>query len=182
MTQDQRNTIGEIWTHLAVNYKRDATRGSIRLLINGVSDLPYDRVRDVLENWMAGKQARDFPLPYHVRDAINPKPDDETMARAAAARVIEAVGKYGWAQSALARAWIGELGWIGVQRIGGWQFLCENLGNELSLTTVQAQIRDLLAAESKLGRLGIQDQPIGLPTREEAKALIDSLPKLPGHE
>lgn len=180
MTQEQRNTIGELWTYLANNYRRDANRGSIRLLINGVQDLPFERVRDILENWMSSKYAKEFPLPFHVREMISPRIDDDTAARAAASRVIAAVSKFGWNQPALARAWIGELGWVAVQRIGGWEYLCENQGVGLSVTTLQAQIRDLLAAESKLGRLGYGDMPIALPTREEAKAMIESLPKLEG--
>lgn len=179
-TQEQRQVIGNLWLDFSVTYGRKMTRESIRLLINGVQDLPFEKVLPVLEGWMASKQATQFPMPHLIRDLISPRPDDETLARAAASRVIEAVGKFGWNNSHLARAYIGELGWVAVTRIGGWQYLCENLGSELSLTTVQAQVRDLLAAESKLDRLGMHDQPIGLPGREEAKALIESLPKLPG--
>lgn len=175
MTQEERKTIGRRWIAVASTHGKVFSNDAWSVMLNAVDDLPFERLKNALDNWLAGPKARTFPFPIDLREQIVPPVDDETVAREAASRVIAAVAKFGWAQPGAAREWIGELGWVGVVRAGGWQYICENLGRrELPHAMFQAQLRDVCSAQIKLAKAGVLDQPIGLPKPADQPSLSEA--------
>jgi hypothetical protein len=163
MIQTDRVFIGRNWMALAELYGRTISPDALKAMLDAVDDLPMAAVQGVLNSWMRRPESHRFPLPVDIRNLIKPNLSDEEMARESASRVIAAVSKFGWNNSSAAREWIGELGWLAIGRAGGWLYICENLGRTLSLTTFQAQIRDLCATNVKLAKAGQLDQPVGIP-------------------
>lgn len=95
-----------------------------------------------------------FPRPVSKLIALIKKPIDENdQAVQAASLVLEAVSRFGWPNEAEAMDFIGPLGKMAVKRFCGWIYVCENLGNELSLTTFQAQCRDMIKSDIKIGHI-----------------------------
>lgn len=170
MSPEERKAVGRRWSDLAVMFSKTFPNSLWTTMLNAVDDLPADQVCAVLDGWMVGKKARQFPLPIDVREEIQPPIDDDTLAREAAARIAKAIPKYGFQSSAMcreAREFIGELGWAAVERSGGWRYVCEHHGTRLlPATTFHAQVRDICNAQVKLAKAGMHDQPIGLPAAE----------------
>lgn len=93
-----------------------------------------------------------FPVPPTkiLRYAEKPKEDAHDVGVVTAARVLQAVNKFGWANSESAMNFIGPIGQNAVRVFGGWTFICENLGNTIDLTTFQAQVREIVKSNTKL--------------------------------
>lgn len=80
--------------------------------------------------------------------------DKREIGAMIAAKIGDAVRKFGYPNGAEAKTFIGDDGWCAVQAFGGWQWVCENYGTYLLPTHMaQAQIRDLVAASKKLDEI-----------------------------
>jgi len=111
-----------------------------------------------------------YPTPAQLRPYLTQELDDDTKAVEVASRVVAAVSNFGSHRGIEAKTYIGDLGWEAVRRFGGWNFICSNLGENISMTTFQAQIREVSKAVIKTAKVGSYDAPIGLPGAE-AKVL-----------
>ena len=125
------------------------------------------------------KPGRGFPSITDIRDACKAPGDrlsDEDVAREAAAKALGAVSKFGWPNGRQAREFMGELAWGAVDKMGGWAMLCETLTAQ-NMTTMQAQLRDLIGSIIARSKAGIVDQPLtALPGGfGQQKALVDSI-------
>lgn len=144
-------------------YGRDIKPEVVTMMAEDLKDLPFWKVHAAYSSYRTKDKQMRFPMPSTIRELICPSAEPRALAIEAATRAIAAVSKFGWPAPHEAREYIGELGWRAVERIGGWVYLCENLGVTLQVTTLQAQIRDACEATIKLGDAGVHDQPIGLP-------------------
>lgn len=100
-------------------------------------------------------QNRSFPLPAQIRAIIEPAdPTADDVAKEISARVIGAVSRFGWCNADDARAYIGEIGWRNVHKMGGWAFLCESLGRSIQVTSFQAQFRELVRKDAEFAKAG----------------------------
>lgn len=141
----------------------------VALYAEDLSDLPFDRVVQVLKEVRRDPKTTRFPLPAVIRQRIAPeKRDPETEALEASNRIVEAVAKIGPYQSERARAFIGELGWLVVQREGGWMNLCETLTND-NQGMLKAQWRNLAKALWHRAELGQLDEAPALPSPAGSK-------------
>jgi hypothetical protein len=105
-----------------------------------------------------------FPRPISKLVALIHSPiDDESVAKESAARIVAAIPKFGWCNREDAKAFIGEVGWAVVEKQGGWQYICEHYGKEISMSTFQAQARDLAKSQIVLAKRGLADSPPALP-------------------
>lgn len=173
-----RIRLGNLWLNIAQIYGRDITKAALSLMLDSIADLDPREVERVLHDWAGKSKLNRHPSPAEVRELVCPEADPKHLAVEAAARVVAAVAKFGWNNLADAREYIGALGWRAVERLGGWQYLCENLGVTLQVTTVQAQVRDLCLATNQLAAAGIDDQPIGLPTGKVAEIVNQTAERL----
>jgi hypothetical protein len=126
----------------------------VKMYASDLEDLSFDEVVRAYEIYRRNPKNTRAPLPAAIREIICPEVADEDVAISTAGNVVQAVSKYGWSNSTDARVFIGELGWAAVQRFGGWQYVCENLGRTIQLGQFQAQIRDSMKSDIKVIRAG----------------------------
>lgn len=85
-------------------------------------------------------------------------------------KICDAVSKFGWTGFNEAKNYIGIRGWEVVRRIGGWQYLCQELGVNISITTFQAQARETLKSLKRISEVKSDDN---LQIESMPKNLID---------
>ncbi len=85
-------------------------------------------------------------------------------------KICDAVSKFGWTGFTEAQNYIGPRGWEVVRRIGGWQYLCQELGVNISITTFQAQARETLKSLKRISEVTTGDN---LQIESMPKNLID---------
>lgn len=168
METADRNTLAKEIHDTAIFYgKYDLTADSITTLINILEKhYPEFFLEEFLQAYTDYKNDSKnafFPSPSSLRKYLSPEVDDETVAISTAARVIEAVSKFGWSNSSDARAFVGELGWAGVCRFGGWSLICQELGVSINVGTFQAQLKAIIKSEVVISKAG------GLPALDYHK-------------
>jgi len=130
----------------------------------------------------AKKSLSSFPSMKQMHEFINP---DNTKnrelkisdARDSASRVISSVSKFGYTRPEDAKAYVGPLGWIAIERMGGWVSFCEMLNTD-NIGQLQAQIRDLCDSQLTRQSFGFDiNEPaaIGITGSKLANELIEGL-------
>lgn len=135
---------------------------------------PYDlaAIDLAFRKFRMEKGRRMMPMPSDVVASISPQADPKDLGRETALRIRAAVSKYGWPQPEAAQAYIGQTGWDVVQRFGGWQHLCENLGVTIQETTFLAQCRDAVESVVRLGEAGFD---LSMPSIEQKSQVHGNL-------
>lgn len=127
--------------------------------------LGYPQLCKAVEEIILNRGDRDaFPSIKTIREKVRPPQNQEVDAIDAANRISEAMAKYGYGRRDEAKEFIGELGWLIVERQGGWENLCEN--------TLASQMPILKAQWRELGKALWQKAKDG--TLHEAPALPES--------
>jgi hypothetical protein len=168
--------IEKMLLNMARFYNYELEKRQLEMYVNVLQQFPETVVMRAGQDYMRDIKNTRFPIPPHsiLKDYLPQKPDQKDLAREAASRVIAALSKFGAPNGSAAKEYIGELGWMAVQRHGGWLVLCETTGNGFGLTPptmLQAQIRDLCESTQNLAAAGIHDQPIGLPEAKASRVL-----------
>lgn len=158
------NQILEAIVLTAAYYGRDISPDVLRMYADDLSDLRPESVIEAYTVYRRNPKNRTMPLPAQIREIIEPQVDDDTLAREAASRIVAAVPKFGYMQGQAAKSYVGELGWRVVDRYGGWQTVCRNLGDTLDVGTFQAQAREIARAQATLARAGRHNEPPSLPS------------------
>lgn len=182
LNQDERNILARQILELSVVYGNyEMSSDKVRIYISALDsfyNLSLEKYLNALVTYSKNSKNKSFPSPIGLGEYLNPEVSDDHQATASASRAIEAVSKFGWCNSQQARDYIGELGWKAVQAFGGWQYVCENLGSELQLTTFNAQIRELSKSIISRSKLGIVDSPVELPFNEKNQPQENNLIQL----
>ena len=145
----------------AVFYDAPMNEIKLKLYAEVLQSESVEKLAEAFKHFRHKPGQKFLPMPADILAFCNPKGDPDSDAREAAARIVQAVGKFGYMQGSAASKFIGSLGWRVVERIGGWQYLCENLGTNIDVTTFTAQARDLCKATWARGDLN--DTPPELP-------------------
>lgn len=154
MTSEQITELTIHLSNLSAYYRLAINDAVLKMYADDLSDMDYTEVMNALNKYRKNPKNRFMPLPAMIRELINPEIDDDTIAISTASKVLQAVSKYGWSNASEAKYFIGELGWAGVARFGGWTYVCENLGDGIQLGTFNAQLREVLKSEIKVFRSG----------------------------
>ena len=178
MNQEQRNQLAAAILDCAHFYgKTDLSTSDIKsfidVLIKFYSEISASGFINGLLAYVNDAKNRVFPAPSTLRPYLYAKMDDDFIAVQAASRALEAVSKFGWNNSTEARVYVGELGWKAIAGFGGWSYVCENLGNEISLTTFQAQVREIAKSIIKMTKAGLESGPVEIPYKEKLIASSD---------
>lgn len=151
---------------MAANYYgRPISEPVLRMYAEDLEGLDPRAVVKAYRQYRRNPKHTQFPLPAQIRSLIEPAQDDDSAARDAASRIIGAVRKHGYTQPQEAHAFIGEVGWSVVSRLGGWVALCQSM-NDRDVPTLTAQFRDLATSVIKRTRMGQGDVPPALPAPE----------------
>ncbi len=173
----EKNQLGQIYAATCKAYDKTLESDVLKMQIEDLADLSFDQIAAALMSYRRDEKNTQWPRASKIRAIVNPVQSPDTMANEVASRVRSAIPMFGWPNPQEARAYIGELGWAIVERNGGWQYLCENLGVELSQLTFHAQARDLAKAMIESEKLGLGNMPISLPAPAE-KIQIEKLNNL----
>ena len=102
----------------------------------------WGNVYVVLRDFQIKAKKFKFPSIGEFTEILDPPINGKTESIEAANRIIEAVGKYGHSNPIQAEKHIGELGWLMVEKFGGWADLCSKLNNQ-NEGMFRAQLREL---------------------------------------
>lgn len=172
---DFKKQIKILWIKLSAYYQSQVRDEVLDMYAEDLADLPPQKVLSAMEEYRKSPKNTRMPLPAQIRALCNPAVDDESLAKEAAARIPQAIRRYGYTNPAEAREFIGPLGWQVVERNGGWQSLCETMTDQ-QLGFFQAQARELVKAHIQLSRAGIMGQAPTLPTaKNELSEIANSL-------
>lgn len=162
--------IGKILTHLAEYYDKVLSPIQIKMYSSDLADLEPRELIHAVQLYRMDARNTKFPLPAILRASLYPS--DQDQARDIVAKVIEALSKFGTDRSSMDRAkvFLGELGWLLVKRLGGWERLGHLSYDDIN-PTAQAQWRELAIVLMKKSRLGELDLAIALP-EEVGKPVI----------
>ncbi len=166
LNKNEREHIAKLYDATCKSFDKILEPEVLKMQIEDLSDLHFEKIIEALHKYRLDKKNNFWPKANKIRDIILPEQTPETMANEAASRIRYAISTFGWTNPQKAREYIGELGWRVVERSGGWMYLCENHGVELSPLTYHAQARDLAKSICESEKLGLGDQPIGLPSPE----------------
>lgn len=162
MTPEQRSAIAKEIQLCGFIYNREIKREVLTMLIDTLVDLPFEEVLQAFQIYRNDPANKFFPNPAQIRAIILPEPSRDVVANEIAARIREAITRFGHMGGGEAKDFLGEGGWRIVLRFGGWVYLCENLGLGIDVGTFYSQVRELAKAHVELDRAGVLDQPIEL--------------------
>lgn len=177
LTVNEKNQLTKIYADTCKSFDKILDPDVLRMIIEDLSDLDFAQIINALHLYRRNEKSIYWPKANQIRALVNPTQSVDTLANEAASRIRAAVPMFGWPNPIEARAYIGELGWGIVERNGGWQYLCENLGVDLSQLTFHAQARDLAKAMIESEKAGLGNRPVGLPEPEN-KNQIGNIAKL----
>lgn len=134
--------------------------------------LPYGpgSVDAAVSSLIRDPRVRAFPLPAQILERIGGTTlDPDLEAVEASNRILQAIEKYGWARPIEAKMFIGSLGWLVVEREGGWEKVCENTMVD-NMPQFKAQWRELAKALQARARAGVVERGPELPRPGEAES------------
>lgn len=163
MNSQERIRIGEIWINTAEVYGKEIKDAGLRIMLDAVSDLPFEAVLSALRDWPRVSKQQRHPFPAEVREMAGGGVSADAEATAAATRVQQAITRFGWPNGKEAQLFIGSLGWTVVQRLGGWLRVCEMVGVDYDKSAFFAHAKSIAKSEAEYSRAGRHDEPPQLP-------------------
>lgn len=165
---------------LAEFFGQKLSENQVRMYFQVLADVPLDALKKAAIEITHDPSIQRFPLPAVIRAKYMPSDSIEGQARESAARIIGAVGKFGYTNADKAQAYIGSLGWEAVKLFGGWDRLCQTV-DQGNIPTLTAQFRELCTSVGRRAKLGIINRPPELPNAGpqliELRNLLKQLPK-----
>lgn len=177
MSENERKELGLLILSTATYYGRQIDKQVLTMMIDDLADLDFDMVCNSYANYRKTPKNKTFPLPSDIRELALPNFSNESIGRDTSARIIAAIPHYGYNNGLLAKDYIGEFGWELVKRLGGWAFLCQNLGVSINNSALSAQIRELATDQSKYGATAIKEKVdnLHLEQKHNNKSIIKLL-------
>lgn len=169
ISQNERGFLAGVIDRTARYFGKKLEPDVISMMIDDLADLPVPELETAFARYRRDPKNKFYPMPAAIRELVEPQENDDSQARVAVARVVEAVSRFGYYGGADARAFVGELGWSIVKAYGGWSPLCEALGHTLDVSQFQAQARELAKSHSSLSRAGKLGQAPALPSPHSSK-------------
>jgi hypothetical protein len=173
MSPAETTQLAKLWAMYAAYYRVKLEDHVLRMYADDLSDLDFGTARGALEQYRKNPKNKFMPMPAQVREILDPQVDADAAAKEIASRIMAAIPKFGSWRRDEAFAYIGPIGAEIVGRYGGWQRLCENLGDSLDVGTFQAQARDIARAQFQYGP-GAIEQAVLNPASHEPRGQIQS--------
>lgn len=179
MNNNEKLEVSKLWFATAKFYDKVLDQDMLNLLTSDVNDLNAQDVINALNLYRKDKKNKFWPKSSDVRELIIPSFSEESIGRDTSAKIIAAIPRYGYNNAIEARSFIGEFGWNIVKRLGGWSFLCENVGLTINNSALAAQIRDLASDHAMHGSSAIDNKILNLHNEpkhriEQPIALIEN--------
>lgn len=172
MTRNERIELGNQIGMTALFYGVEIEQNRLTMILNywESTNIAPPTIIAAYKRFMEESKNQRFPPPAEIMSIIRPKADAHDIGVVTAAKVVQAVSKFGYNNQEDAYAFIGPAGVDAVRRFGGWLYICENLGVTIDVTTFQAQVREITKSEIKLNALGVSTNRIGFEEKEKLES------------
>jgi hypothetical protein len=171
LTANEKIEIAKIYSATCKQFDKVLEPDVLKMQVEDLADIQFLKIVHALNEYRLDPKNISWPRANRIRQIINPIASEESVANEVASRIRHAVPKYGWCNRNEAMEYIGEMGAAIVERMGGWQYVCENLGLVLNPATFHAQCRDLAKSIQEQAKLGIYNQPIGISLQNKPSEL-----------
>ena len=152
MDQNERNILSKKLLEIAFLYGKEITPEFISMFISSMDNFFKMRLAKylgALEKYTGDSKNKFFPTPIALREYLDPKLDESDNAKLLSLKINESVSRFGYSNYELAMNYLGPIGKRVVERFGGWNYLCENLGSNIQVGTFIAQAREVIVSMQK---------------------------------
>jgi len=158
MTKEQKQQVKKLWLQLSLYYQTQMKDEIFEMYVQDVEDLDFDLVVRELGAYRRNPKHFRPPLPAHIRAALDSGSiDPDIAARESVSLLLSAITKFGYIGHDQAKEYVGELGWLVVERHGGWSRLCQQMGASIDPNIFQAQARELIKSQITFSKMGVKD-------------------------
>lgn len=159
MTQQERDAVGIELSRAAIFYDRsDLDKTKISMMIDVINDAypecDASQILKAIKNYRDDHKNSIFPSPAKLNQYLRPKVLIDAQANEIVSRIVQSISRFGYTGHKQASAFVGEIGWGVVRRLGGWEYLCREHGESINPGQFYAQTRELVKAQ-----LEIQNSP-----------------------
>lgn len=135
----------------------------LRAWSDQLKTFPANSVKAAMLRFRGEKGRTRMPMPADIISHFSSDVGPDAEATAAAARIFDAIGRYGWPNGKEAQIYIGSLGWAVVKRMGGWLRVCEMVGVDYDKAAFLAHAKSIAKAEAEYARAGRHNEAPVLP-------------------
>jgi len=164
VTPEELINLKKLIAGVAVYYRDQLSNDTVAMYARDLQDLDFPAVLRAYEIYRKDPKNTKPPLPARIREMVKPtQQTDDVIAREAVTRLLGAIPKYGHTNAGDARKFMGELAWQIVAMVGGWSFICHEMGVSLHAGTCAAHWKELAVGLLQKARMGTLDTPPALP-------------------
>lgn len=149
---------------LAEYYQAPLTANQLVMYASDLAQFSIQSIAQVIQRYRADPKNNRFPIPAQLIRLLHPTITDDAQAVEVANRIWGAIAQFGWPNPSAAEKHIGPLGWIIVERLGGWRSVCDESGTGTA-GVFRAQLRESAKSVIERAKAGILNTPPGLPDR-----------------
>lgn len=159
MNYNEQNEIAILLSTLSEYYGRQMARPVVMMMVEDLMEYSVDQIKMAVKKYRQDKNNTTFPIPAKLIAIMNPQTSEGSESIVAATEIINAITNFGWSNAEQAKDYLGELSWRIVETMGGWTYLCENMGSKIQIGTFQAQARDLAKSLIERKKAGLDGMP-----------------------
>jgi len=171
LTANEKTEIAKIYSATCKQFDKILEPDVLKMQVEDLADLDFEKIIQALHEYRRDSKNNQWPRANKIRQIVNPIASDDSVANEVASRIRYSVSKFGHCNRNEAMEYIGEMGAAIIERMGGWQYICENLGLALNPATFHAQCRDVAKSIQEQAKLGIYNQPIGISLQSQPAQL-----------
>jgi hypothetical protein len=151
------------WVLVSNYYNQNLTINQLNAYSDDVKGIHPKLLKHAFELYRRDPANQFMPRPNQILKYINKESSPESAANEVVGRINYAISRFGYPSPEKAKEYIGELGWLLVERDGGWEEVCRN--SDLKTKGIRdAQLRDRALAIIERSSLGILNAPPRLPS------------------
>lgn len=142
MNADQKREIRRQIGIAATYYRSNMNSDVVEMYMGILEKYSFEQIMHAITTYSQNQKNRFMFLAADLVSIIDPQPSDDSLAREISAKISAAVTKFGYPNPTEARTYIGEIGWLVVEKRGGWSHICQNLRTD-EVASFDAQNREL---------------------------------------
>lgn len=180
LTLEEKKEITRLYDLTCKAFDKNLERDVLKMQVEDLEDLNFNDIHNALIQYRRDSRNQFWPKANKIRELINPKMSIDAQSVAIATKIREGITTYGWANLRAANANLGEMAWVVVERLGGWQYICENHGLNLNPGTFHAQARDVAKSLLESNSIKqIEHVALNKPNNDVLTALDFKIKELP---
>lgn len=140
---------GKFWVYVYEYHRSDINTAQASAYIKDTESYNLNQLNFAWSQWR--RENTRPPMPSDLIKILEPAANKDLIAREIAARIVGAVTKFGWPNGQNAKEFIGSDGWVVVNKMGGWSYICGAMGSTLDPNQFQAQAREIIKGQLEFG-------------------------------